>query len=419
MIPALRRFRPSKGNRWSQCAGSVAAEAALPDEPSSHYAAEGSAAHALGAECLREDRDALNFLGEVFDAEGIVHPGDCCGAPDQFQVTQEMADAVQVYLDDVRQFLATVRGQDYDLRIEETILSPIHPEASGTSDAAALQKWGFGVIWDYKHGVGQVVEIIANIQQVCYAIAWAEEYELTKVSMRIVQPRARHRDGKIREWTLTAKQLRTWKAKLEKKIEAALSPNAPLKGGSWCKWCKAIDTCPAFRKWTAERAQIDFSSEIIEDILPPVPMDVMDLYRILIVAPALEDFIARARGRALGAMMKGQRIPEWKLVRGTTKRKWILGEVRNEDELAEMLGRFPGIVTPWNSKVISPKQIEDGIKSVLPVGEARDTALSALAALWQKPEGAIVLARNTDPRAALEVTSAEDDFLDETLEDLL
>ena len=77
--------------RWARCPGSVALidKLALPKTASS-YAEEGSDAHALAALCLTKNHNPGFYIGKKVDHDGR-----------KFTVTEEMADAVQDYVDAV------------------------------------------------------------------------------------------------------------------------------------------------------------------------------------------------------------------------------------------------------------------------------------------------------------------------------
>lgn len=83
----------SSASRWLNCPGSVRLTKDLPDQ-SSPYAALGSAAHELCDICLNDGSDAASHTGEHITAKG-----------EEFEVDAEMASAVQIYLDYVREIL--------------------------------------------------------------------------------------------------------------------------------------------------------------------------------------------------------------------------------------------------------------------------------------------------------------------------
>ena len=97
----------SSSKRWMTCPGSVRLSEGMPNE-SSVYAAEGSAAHALGEHCLIHGYAADRFLGQWIWLKGkeAVFCGDLPatigGGDFVFPVDDDMTDAVQVYLDAVR-----------------------------------------------------------------------------------------------------------------------------------------------------------------------------------------------------------------------------------------------------------------------------------------------------------------------------
>ena len=70
--------------------------------------------------------------------------------------------------------------------------------------------------------------------------------------IRIVQPRAFHRDGVIREWKIKLSSLRVYFNILKANIHQALSSNATLRTGDHCKHCCARHACePALKAATS------------------------------------------------------------------------------------------------------------------------------------------------------------------------
>ena len=76
----------SGAKRWMNCPGSVRLCRTIPNE-SSAAAEEGTAAHELAETCLKSGQDAVEFIDRT------VHG---------FTVDEDMAEAVQVYLDYIR-----------------------------------------------------------------------------------------------------------------------------------------------------------------------------------------------------------------------------------------------------------------------------------------------------------------------------
>src|SRR3990172_8181607 len=103
--------------RWEACPGSIRLSRGIP-RTTSAYAAEGTAAHELAAACLEHGQNAAQYIDHAIGADGH-----------EFIVDDEMAEAVQVYLDYVRS-------------------QWISPEP------------GVLVVCDYKHGSGVAVEVV-------------------------------------------------------------------------------------------------------------------------------------------------------------------------------------------------------------------------------------------------------------------
>lgn len=116
---------PSAAHRWMSCPGSVRMSAGIPRK-SSPDAALGTAAHKLGEICLREGKDAKPFIGTIIDTE----------TDGSWEVTKEMAECVQHYLDEVLRLQKILGGV---LHVEERLdLTALVPDMFGTADAVIV-----------------------------------------------------------------------------------------------------------------------------------------------------------------------------------------------------------------------------------------------------------------------------------------
>lgn len=248
----------SSAERWMNCAGSVALIGAvreqitalgIPEEDDPDYRREGTALHEAAEHCLREGCDTWEIAGQVFNETVIDAP---------------MADAIQLYLDVCRREIDTAALY----YVEFPVSSPIHALFYGSLDFAAIhgkpatkaQQKALGwkepfiipelvVVTDLKGGEGIVVEPYQNPQLKYYAFGiidknphWPDE---TPVLIRIVQPRAFHTEGAVREWRTTVGEIRTW-------VNLTLLPamlraemDSDLNAGDWCRFCPAKLICPA------------------------------------------------------------------------------------------------------------------------------------------------------------------------------
>ena len=240
----------SGAERWMECPGSVSLlhllevheETTEPD-----YRAQGSAAHAAAAWCLTQQLDAWEVIGKDFGPEGQPYP-----------FTDEMAIAVQVYLDECRSYV-TAAGQVF---VEYRIAEPdIHPDFFGTMDFCVIDGPTMVVV-DYKHGSGIPVEVQGNPQVRYYAtgmLRHPDAQDVAVVKVVVVQPRIPwHHDGVVRSETVQADELRRWMALELIPAMRRTEETASLLPGKHCCFCPASLICPAvsaaFRSMAMARA---------------------------------------------------------------------------------------------------------------------------------------------------------------------
>lgn len=256
---------PSSFSRRIGCPGSANMERDLPSE-SSPYAAEGTAAHELGENCLKRDDEPEDYRGEtiVVDKDGVYR---------EFKVNSDMIDAVKIHVDHCRPLMGRhMVEQKFDL--------PFLGEGEkGTSDFTALKDRILHVV-DYKHGKGVPVDAVGNIQGLCYGLGAAKEFQHDDwhtLRITIVQPRAYHDDGPVRSWDVPRDELIDYMINFAYAAKATEDPNAPLKVGSWCRFCKAKINCPAQLKFAEDTLEMDFN----EPTSKPVPMQLLSDEQIL------------------------------------------------------------------------------------------------------------------------------------------
>lgn len=237
----------SSCHRFWECAGSIALgdkakrEGAVKE--TSRFAMEGTAAHLLAEQCFEQRCDADSFVGEVFEVEDYL-----------FTVSQAMADAVQVYLDKVR--CDVVRHAHFVIKFgfeDKFKLDDVDSEAYGTNDSyLCVPSADLLIVYDLKYGKGLVVEVEHNKQLLYYALGALGHFgeKMKKIRLCIVQPRAKHKDGGIREAEYSIEYLMEFKKELKEKILATKQPILELKAGKHCKFCPAILICSIAKKDT-------------------------------------------------------------------------------------------------------------------------------------------------------------------------
>jgi len=328
----------SSSERWFKCPGSVRLSEGLSSK-AGKAAEEGTAAHELAEKSLRSKKDALAFLGKKFNG---------------FEVTREMAGAVQIYLDHVRKVVEETGGE---LLIEQRFhLKHLHPLLFGTTDVMVRVPFDRIIVMDYKHGAGYAVEVKDNSQMLYYGVGGAYEIDgygdYAHVELHVIQPRAHHSDGPIRKWGVDFNTLIQWGRELKIKALATQKKDAPFEAGSHCKWCPAAGICPALHSTAVATAKADFAE--INPKLPVVERLTEDqISRVIENAEMLRKWLDSVENYALMKFEKGETISGLKLCRGKTNRKWK-NELEAETYLKERLGR-----RAINSKLLSPAQAEE------------------------------------------------------------
>lgn len=374
----------SSAHRWLTCPGSIRLSIGQPNE-SSIFAAEGTAAHELCEMALRQKKDAIDFLGE-----------EIITGNHKFEVTEEMAEAVQVYVDTIR---ADFEEGDI-LFIEHRFdLSNVFEGMFGTNDAGLYKRDGSLKVYDYKHGKGYAVEVENNPQLAYYGIGLMNVPSLkgasiTSVELVIVQPRAPHKDGPVRRWMTDAIHLLDFMAELREGAAATEDPDAPLLAGGHCKFCPAAGICPALRQVAIDDAQAEFVDTVPQDL------DEATIARLLEKCGLIEDGLRAIRKEAYSRMCGGAKVPGWKIVAKRATRKWM-GE---PDEVSGKLTMLFDLEEQdvVERKLRSPAQVE----KLLPKSER-----AGLAELVSSVSSGTTLARESDRRAEVQPSSdAADDF---------
>lgn len=372
----------SSAYRWINCPGSPREIVALPAElqqTDSVYAREGSAAHALAEMAQTAATDWLRSLpgtGTFVSLDGSITRGKADER--YFEVTQEMADAVQVYLDLIQN--ETARLAFPDVMVEKRVYPiPFRPDLYGTADCILLELYGELVVIDFKYGKGIAVEVNDNPQLLYYALGAlnmvGDDSAVSLVTLTVVQPRADHPAGPVRSKSYPVEQLRDFERQLRLAVAATERPDAPLIPGKHCRFCPAAASCPALRQLAVSTALAEFPDG--PTVRLPNPEDPDQMARALQLAEMIEQWPKAVKSMAFQSALRGNGPTGYKLVRGRANRKWKEGA---EDAARGEL---------WDSVLKSPAQVEKFDKQFV--------------ADWSvKPEGALTLVPESDRRPAVE-----------------
>ena len=285
--------------RWAACPGSVALSKGLPNTES-EYAREGTLAHGIAADCLVNQCDAAD------------HP-DC--------PSDEMAQAIQVYLDECRTWMQEA-GENWYAECKFD-LSSVHPGCFGTADFVAyVRRKKLLVVLDFKYGAGVLVDAVANPQLEYYALGALLQsgHPAARVRMGIVQPRIATPTGGIRYDTQSVVRLLDFRTELKGYAEATEQKDAPLVPGKHCQFCPAAGVCPALHAEAMKAAAHDFALPQVQEA--GIPIDPVMLRQALDSRDLVRAWLTAVDQAAYRLMTSGVKIGGYKLVQKRGTREW-------------------------------------------------------------------------------------------------
>jgi len=423
-------FAFSASPRWIPCPGSMAyPENTAEGGDAGKYAAEGTAAHALAAACLKFKLPAANSIGLTIEAGKW-----------KFEVTEEFADHVQTYVDDVR-----ARAMGGFLMIEQRVtldgVEGFDETSYGTSDAIMALP-GYGVVEDLKFGMGEKVyawengradlesfsmigpdgyDVIPNYQLMMYALACLADIKLlidnpSHILIVINQPRLGH-ISELRVPIAVLERFAVFAADALSKAMLAMGLGIKTVELHWadylnpgekqCRWCRAAARCPALRAKLQRDVGADFDT--IETKPPQVPVDPKRLAKDMLAIPLLTDWCRAVMLKANELVVAGTAIigPDgkpYKFVEGKLgDRKW------GDEKAAEA-----ALVGLLADKAYQPKKIltASGAAKVLDKKKTAETWKDVFVPLIKRSAGKPMLVVGSDPRAPFEVAAASDEFED-------
>ena len=394
-----------------RCYGKLAMEKGLP-ESSSKYADEGTAAHAVAEMSLLQEQDAAAFVGRMIEVKNGV----------KVECTEEMAEAVQVYLDTVRAIPGdhvVEQKVDYSRYLFDEGQMAEGMTAFGTSDfTSVIETDREIVVVDYKHGRGVAVSAEENEQEQLYALGAISAYDLVydieddwTVRLMIVQPRANNKS----EWTTTVGALKEFalKAKLAARhaayqydghAEPQLSP-----GEKQCRWCRAKATCPALAGEvrdvvSAGAATADDFSDLTHDEAAVTAADTDEwLSGAMSKVDLVEQWCKAVRAETERRLLAGTEVPGYKLVQGKRGNRAWVNPAQAEEALKAMRLKTEQM---YDLKLISPTAAEKLHKA----GEIGPRQWLKVKELYAQSEGAPHVAPADDKRPALSLSATADDF---------
>lgn len=364
----------SSSKRWLNCTPSARLEEQFTKDTRSVYAEEGTAAHALAEHKLKRllKRRSKRPVSDY----------DC----------DEMEECTDEYVAYAMEQIELARQNCPDpiVLIEQHLdYSDYVPEGFGTGDLVIVADGALTVI-DLKYGKGVAVEAEWNPQMMLYGLGALELfdaiYDIDTVRMTIYQPRLES----VSTWELSVGDLMEWVEKeLKPKAQLAIHGEGEFRCGSWCRFCKAKDTCRARAEEYLRLTQMEFQ--------PPALLSDEEIAEVLKVADDLAKWAADVYAFATDeAITHGKQWVGFKLVEGRSNRKYT-----DEEEVAEV-AKAAGYTDIYKSTLVGITEMEKLM--------GKKKFAEVFGKLVYKPQGKITLVTESDKREAVMIATAEAEF---------
>lgn len=364
----------SAADRWMNCTPSAQLTAGMEDETTT-FAAEGTAAHAL---CEWKVRKALKMRAG------------------RRPTSDYWTDEMEEFTDDYRDFIMDLVGQAKQQCKDPVTLIEQHldfscyvPDGFGTGDFLLVADKELNVV-DFKYGRGVAVYADHNPQMMLYALGALNLfdclYDIEQVTMTIFQPRL----SSISTWTITAAELYQWAEEvLKPKAELAAKGEGEFVSGSWCRFCKARNTCRARAESFLELARMEFQ--------PPALLSDEEVAEVMEKADELSkwasDVMAYAQAEAIE---NGKHWDGYKLVEGRSVRKF------SDEAKVEAAAKEAGYTDIYNKSLITLTAFEKLM--------GKKTFADVLGQYVTKPAGKLTLVPVSDKRPEVSVNTVNDEF---------
>jgi len=348
---------PSSGPRWAKCALSASLEAAYPEKEPSPESLEGTCCHWVIESFVRGTQVSLDAIG-----------------PNGVAVTFEMLQSVPLVIRTFEKYLGP-RWREL-VHIERKVhIHAVHPtHCGGTPDYFAFFQLPNGrfllFVLDFKFG-RRVVEVYRNEQLVAYYAGIVADFlkangqdadQHVDVIFVVVQPRAPHRLGSVREWRCVGSDLRADINILRAQGELALSPNPPARPTlDGCRDCRGRHVCETLQKHAFHGASMAEQSTPYE--LSPHALG-LELQALTEAAGKMQARITGLAAQAEALLLSGKGVPFWKRESTGGKLAWTITNAQ-VIEYGKMLGanlaKPPEPITPTQA-------IEAGVGEAMIVG---------------------------------------------------
>ena len=321
------------------CPGALTLADLAPPETSSIHADTGTAVHQIAERMIRGgERDAGPYLDTVEPVKSR-----------KITIDEELVESAQTYVDYAWSRIDAAVAEGGRFWLEERFrLDDLDPpfEAGGTGDLVIwFPKQQLIEIADLKNGRG-VVDARDNPQLRTYALGAMlshQDLAVERIMSTIVQPRAPHKDGRIRSETFSATDLLEWTfdllAAMKRSVDARRAyaeVSGDLTMDVWaekwlqpgkCKFCPAEGFCPALKRKAQKMVAVFYDAGDRPKIgNSPADMTPEAVAAVLDEIDLIEDWIKAVRGLAHRLAEAGTPPPNYILVEKIGNRKWAAAD---------------------------------------------------------------------------------------------
>lgn len=338
------RLAPSGSDIWGPdgCPGSIAMQASQPEQEDTEESREGTAAHWLLSQTLRN----VTVSPDAIAANGV-------------PINDEMAESIQELVADVRATVANCQAGDY-WQDEQRVYAHkfIHPDNDGTPDVYFVQHSRKTLyVWDFKYG-HRFVDVYGCWQLINYAAAIFETEKITDwtdwtVVLTIAQPRCYVKDelgGTLRHWITSGKELAPLFLRLADAAAATDDPNAPCKTGPHCLDCRAAWDCTANLRAGGAVVDVVYGQQY-----EGMGLAAMGLYAKTLAAALKrgKDIQAAIDAKILEIVSSGQNVPWHSLDYSKPRTMW---DKTRQAEAAAFVQMF-GVPVEYGVDIPTPAQV--------------------------------------------------------------
>lgn len=399
---------------WT-CSGALALNSTKKiAEKESEASAWGTACHQLSEKCFKNAKDADEYIGTVEKTKER-----------RIEVDEEVAETTQMYVEYVRNRITKYLCEHDDEPIvhheQHFSLAALKPpfDAGGTGDTVMyFPKWKLIEIVDLKGGRG-LVEAADNKQLRTYglgAVMANPGLNIEKVKTTIVQPRAPHKDGKIRSEDFHIADLVEWTAELVEKMNLSAQAMREMKDmpfAAWCakwltpgncKFCPSEGSCPALEQRALDAVGVWFDDLDQPQISNGPERDTPEaLSKTLDLLDMIQDWSNARRALAHQIADSGVEIPNYILVPKQGREKW-----KDEDGVEEKVHAAAAAAKLKADKYLNPAKLKTPKQIRKALGKAHEELVAGLSVT--PAEGTNLVRADKTTRTA--VPSSVDKFFD-------